>query len=107
MVDAARERTQPVGDSDIIIGAMPDQPYQSETTFVPAGSSLYVFSDGVYDVAAKDGEMRGLSDLVPLLAQKPLENVTEPERLYRAVNESAATPGELDDDFSLMVLTFE
>src|SRR5262245_51552606 len=107
MVDAARGRTQPIGDSDIIIGAMPDQPYQSETTFVPAGSSLYVFSDGVCDVATKDGEMRGLSDLVPLLAQKPLENVTEPERLYRAVNESAATPGELDDDFSLMVLTFE
>jgi len=107
MVDAARERTQPVGDSDIIIGAMPDQPYQSQTTFVPVGSSLYVFSDGVCEVATKDGEMRGLSDLVPLLAQKPLENVTEPERLYRAVNESAATPGELDDDFSLMVPTFE
>jgi serine phosphatase RsbU (regulator of sigma subunit) len=107
MVSAARERAQPVGDSDIIIGALPDQPYQSQMTFVPAGSSLYVFSDGVCEVATKDGEMRGLSDLVPLLADGPLENMTEPERLYRAVNEVAATPGELDDDFSLMVLTFE
>ena len=107
MVSAARERAQPVGDSDIIIGALPDQPYQSQTTFVPVGSSLYVFSDGVCEVATKDGEMRGLSDLVPLLAHEPLEDVTEPERLYRAVNEAAATPGELDDDFSLMVLTFE
>ena len=107
MVTAARERAQPVGDSDIIIGALPEQPYQSQTTLLPAGSSLYVFSDGVYDVAAKDGEMRGLSDLVPLLAQKPLDGVSEPERLYRAVKEAAATPEELDDDFSLMVLTFE
>ncbi len=107
LVNAAREPAQPVGVSDIIIGALPDQPYQSQTTLVPAGSSLYVFSDGVCEVATKDGEMRGLSDLVPLLAQKPLEGVTEPERLYRAVNEVAATPGELDDDFSLMVLTFE
>jgi sigma-B regulation protein RsbU (phosphoserine phosphatase) len=107
MVKAARERAEAVGDSDIIIGALPDQPYQSQTTFVPAGSSLYVFSDGVCEVATKDGEIRGLSDFVPLLAQKPLEGVPEPERLYRAVNEAAATPGELDDDFSLMVLTFE
>jgi len=107
MVSAAREPAQPVGDSDIIIGALADQSYQSQTTFVPAGSSLYVFSDGVCEVATKDGEMRGLSDLVPLLAQTPLANVSEPERLYRAVNEAAATPGELDDDFSLMVLTFE
>ena len=107
LVSAAREAAQPVGDSDIIVGALPDQPYQSQTTFLPAGSSLYVFSDGVCEVATKDGQMRGLSDLVPLLAQKPLPGLTEPERLYRAVNDTAATPGELDDDFSLMVLTFE
>src|SRR4030095_3284116 len=107
MVTAARERAQSVGDSDIIIGALPAQPYQSQTTFVPAGSSLYVFSDGVCEVATKDGEMRGLSDLVPLLAQKPLENVTEPQRLYRVHNEAAAAPRWRGDDFSLMVLTFE
>jgi len=27
--------------------------------------------------------------------------------LHRAISEVAATPGELDDDFSLIVLTFE
>src|SRR5262249_20315757 len=107
LVNAAREAAQPVGVSDIIIGALPDQPYQLQTTPVPAGSSLYVFSDGVCEVATKDGEMRGLSDLVPLLAQKPLDGVSEPERLYRAVKDVAATPEELDDDFSLMVLTFD
>jgi serine phosphatase RsbU (regulator of sigma subunit) len=107
IVSAMREEAQPVGSSDIIIGALPDQPYQLQTTPIRPGSFLYVFSDGVCEVATKSGEMRGLSDFVPLLAQGPLDGVPEPERLYRAVNEAAATPGELDDDFSLMVLTFE
>jgi serine phosphatase RsbU (regulator of sigma subunit) len=107
IVNAMREPAQPVGGSDIIIGALPDQPYQLQTTLIPAGSSLYVFSDGVCEVETKSGEIRTLSDFVPLLAQPPLEGITEPERLYREISEIAATPGELDDDFSLMVLTFE
>ena len=107
IVDAVREQAQPVGVSDIIIGALPNQPYQLQTTPIPVGSSLYVFSDGVCDVATPSGEVRGLSDFVPLLAEQPSEDVPEPERLYRAVKDVAATPGELDDDFSLMVLTFD
>jgi serine phosphatase RsbU (regulator of sigma subunit) len=107
MVSALREPAQPIGVSDIIIGALPEQPYQLQTTLVRPGSSLYVFSDGVYDVETQSGEMRGLSDFVPLIAQPPLEGVTEPDRLHRVVSEFASTPGELGDDFSLLVLTFE
>lgn len=107
IVDASREPARPVGASELIVGALPDQRYRSLTTLVPAGSSLYVFSDGVFEVASPNGDVRELSDFVPLLAGPPLTGVTEPERLYRAASQAAATPGELDDDFSLMVLTFE
>jgi serine phosphatase RsbU (regulator of sigma subunit) len=107
IVNAMRESAQPVGTSDIIIGAVPEQAFHSQTTLIPAGSSLYLFSDGVYEVATKEGDVQSLSDLVPLLAQPQHDGVTEPERLHRAISEVAATPGELDDDFSLIVLTFE
>lgn len=107
MVSATREPAQPVGDSNIIVGALPQQPYDTRTTLVPPGSSLYLFSDGVYEVATKGGDVQSLADLVPLLSRPRQEGITEPDRVYRAINEIAATPGELDDDFSLMVLTFE
>jgi hypothetical protein len=35
----------------------------------------------------------------------PIDTLPEPQRLYRAVK-AIARPGPLDDDFTLMVVTF-
>jgi sigma-B regulation protein RsbU (phosphoserine phosphatase) len=95
-----------------MIGAFPTMTYQTEQTPVPAGSSLYLFSDGLFEFVTKDQQQWALSDLLPLLVQPGSAGVAGPrkiseaERVYSAVREVAA-PGPLGDDVSLLVVTFE
>jgi sigma-B regulation protein RsbU (phosphoserine phosphatase) len=88
-----------------MVGALPISEYEVHRTTVPAGSALYLFSDGVFDIQTKDQEQWSQSDFLPLLLEPPLPGTPEPERLYQAVRQ-AARPGPFDDDFSLMVVTF-
>ncbi len=104
LVPPARTAATPLKTPGPMIGAMPTARYRVEQTAVPAGSSLYLFSDGVFEIVTKDLRQWGLQDFVRLLNEAPCD-VTESERLYRAVK-AAARPGPLDDDFSLLVVTF-
>ena len=85
--------------------------YQTEQTPVPAESSLYLFSDGLFEIVTKDQQRWELSDLLPLLLQPgsagtpDVAKVSEAERVYNAVREVAAA-GPLEDDVSLLVVTF-
>ena len=94
-----------------MIGGFPNMTYQTEQTAVPAESSLYLFSDGLFEIVTKDQQRWELSDLLPLLVQPrsastpAVTKVSEAERVYNAVREVAA-PGPLQDDASLLVVTF-
>jgi serine phosphatase RsbU (regulator of sigma subunit) len=73
---------------------------------IPPGASLYLFSDGVFEFVTPDGLDWGLNDLVPYLQLPPVAGMTESQRLFRDVRK-LAQPGGLDDDFTLLVLTFD
>lgn len=100
-----RRESQPLGSPALMVGALPNSEYEVHRTTVPAGSALYLFSDGVFEIQTKDQEQWTQSDFLPLLLEPPLPGTPEPERLYQAVRQ-AARPGPFDDDFSLMVVTF-
>jgi serine phosphatase RsbU (regulator of sigma subunit) len=105
LVPADRSVAQPLGTDALMIGGMDDTVYQARQSTVPPGSSIYLFSDGAFEVDTKDGGMWGLKDFVPLLAQPVRPDVPEPVRLYRTVA-AAAIRDPLADDFSMMVLNF-
>jgi serine phosphatase RsbU (regulator of sigma subunit) len=105
LVAPDRQESQPLGAPALMIGAMPASEYQVQQTTVPAGSALYLFSDGVVEIETKDEKQWSLADFLPLLLEQPHPGTSEAERLYQAVTQ-AARPGPLDDDFSLLVLTF-
>lgn len=106
LVPPARHEAQPLGMSALMIGAIPGVTYETEHTTVPPGSVLHVFSDGVFEIVTKDEQRWDLEDFLPRLVDPPIAGTPEPERLYRAVIQ-AARPGPLNDDFSLLMLTFE
>jgi len=106
VVHSDREAAHAVGMSSLMIGVMPDDSYEAQVTTVPPGSVLYLFSDGVFEVATKDDRVWTLSEFLPFLLHQPVAGVSEPERLYRIVRETAK-PGLLDDDFSLVAVTFQ
>ena len=105
LVPSDRHESQPLGAPALMIGALPNSEYEVHQTRVPAGSALYLFSDGVFEIVTKDQERWSLSDFLPLLLERPRPGTPEAERLYQAVRQ-AAGPGPLEDDFSLMVVTF-
>ena len=105
LVSQARERAIPLKTPNIMIGAMPAFEFKSSTVDVPAGSRLYVFSDGVFEIESKDGQQWGLDNVLPLIMERPVEGITEPERLLKAIRAHASSP-DFEDDFTVLVATF-
>ena len=88
------------------IGTDPPAGFRADKVTVPEGANLYLFSDGVFEIVTKDGVEWGLSDFLPLLPGPPMPGMGECQRLYRGVR-GLAQSGSLDDDFTLLVLTFD
>ena len=104
----SHDRGEPaaLGARNPMIGAFPNKNYAADSVIVPPGASVYLFSDGVFEIVTIDEVQWELDDFLALLPQPPAEGVSECERLYKAVT-TAARPGGLDDDFSLVVMTFD
>jgi hypothetical protein len=103
LVPHSRSRAEPLRTPGLVIGAWPTSRYESAKVVVVPGSMLYLFSDGVFEVTTDAGRWR-LADLVPVLLQ-PARGGEECRRIHHAVR-AASRPGALDDDFSLLVVTF-
>jgi serine phosphatase RsbU (regulator of sigma subunit) len=89
-----------------LIGAIPGKTYAEDVAIVPAGSSLYLFSDGVFEIVTKQGVQWGLQDFLPLMPAAADDHTSECQKLYEAVVD-VARPGGLDDDFTLVILRFD
>ena len=105
LVPQARDRAIALKTGNIMIGATPTFDFESSSVEVPAGSRLYVFSDGIFEIESKDGEQWGLDHVLPLIVDPPIPGTSEPERLLRAIRARAASP-DFDDDFTVQVATF-
>jgi serine phosphatase RsbU (regulator of sigma subunit) len=106
LAPADRGQLTPLRTRNGMIGAMPNAIYKADSVLVPPGASLYLFSDGVFEIVTIDGLQWGLQDFLPLLIKPRLEADGECLRLYREVARTAR-PGGLDDDFTLVVLSFD
>jgi phosphoserine phosphatase RsbU/P len=87
------------------IGLFPDETYQSATCKVLASSTLYLFSDGVYEVHQPDGEIWGLSSLQELLQDNPSHPDISLSQLAKDIQTHAKCDGFIDD-FSLIKVRF-
>ena len=105
LVPEARDQSIPLTTRNIVIGATTSFEFESASVQVPPGSRLYVFSDGVFEIEAKDGQQWGLDHVRPLIMEPPIAGITEPERLLRAIR-GHARKSEFDDDFTVVVATF-
>jgi serine phosphatase RsbU (regulator of sigma subunit) len=105
LVSADKKETERVGMAAVMIGMLPDQSYDVQHITLPAGSTLFVFSDGAYEIVTKDDQQWDLDTFVPLLAAPSVAGMSEPDRVYQAVKQ-VVRPGPLDDDLSILALTF-
>jgi len=87
------------------IGMMPRGNWAVGRTEVPAGSRLYVFSDGAFEIVESNGRQWVIEDLRLIMKNAGRPGVSEPQRLYEAVR-AATAAGPLEDDFSVLVVRF-
>jgi PAS domain S-box-containing protein len=81
------------------IGAWPDAAYPSARCTVPAGADLYLFSDGVYEIARPEGSWLSFEEFSQLLREsRPSVGTTVDE--MREMHGIEA----FEDDFSLIKL---
>jgi sigma-B regulation protein RsbU (phosphoserine phosphatase) len=70
---------------------------------VVPGSTLYLFSDGVFEVEVEGGKQQQIEDFVPLLLEPA--GASEPERLVAEVRRRTGRK-LFDDDLTVLVATF-
>ena len=90
-----------------IVGMMPDTVFDSAAVEIPPGSTLHLFSDGVFEVIDRTGRQLGIDDILPMLPASTGNGAAhdDPELLYDHIR-AIARPGQLDDDFSALVFRF-
>ena len=87
------------------VGVTPAHHYESDFIAVPADATLYLFSDGVFEINTRAGERWDLNDLLPTLLEAGVPELAETQRIYQSV-QKVARRGPFDDDFSVLVTRF-
>jgi len=98
LVSADRSTVRELRTRNLPVGIAEGVRYSADAVEVPAGSHLYVFSDGTFEVRVASGEMMDPEEFRDLVAAAPREGVPEPERIETAVRERM-TGREFEDDF--------
>lgn len=93
----------PLGTRNPSIGIGADRDVDASRTVVPSGSSLFLFSDGVFEITDLEGREWSLAEVMSLLPT--MAEPGGPRRLYDTVRK-ASRPGPLEDDFSALALRF-
>ncbi|MFZ5811739.1 MAG: SpoIIE family protein phosphatase [Thermodesulfobacteriota bacterium] len=90
-------------ERNLMIGAMPDIAFKSDSRLIEPGSRLFLFSDGVYEVAAPGGEYWQYVEFREYMASLPATD--EIEALLAHVRRMGHRE-VLADDFSMVKATF-
>jgi phosphoserine phosphatase RsbU/P len=104
--DAANPRIQRLRTPATPIGIMPEMQYASLCFKVEPKSTLYLFSDGVYELRDPDQNIWGLEDWIAFLsAHHNSEHPLSPEEIVRKV-QAISQSHEFEDDCSLVQFQF-
>lgn len=87
------------------VGMFPDAPYVDNCCDVEDLSTLYIFSDGVYEIHQPDGNIWGLDPFIDLLAAYNGATADQLELVLNYIQKLNAKP-VFDDDWSLLKVNF-
>jgi len=90
---------------NFVIGGMLDVAYEQKIQSVDIGASLYVFSDGVYEIEKEDGSMWGFHEYVSLLQNIYLDEHNSPYSLYNQTLQISKAEA-FEDDYTILRADF-
>jgi len=87
------------------VGVFRQTKYDAPAVQVPPDSSVYVFSDGCYEIYKSDGDVGTREEMSHYLSKLSSDDLPQLEALYR--HSLSMQGGEsLEDDFSIMCAMF-
>lgn len=94
-----------LGKPSMVLGGMTGTVYQTETHLIAPDSSLFLLSDGVYEIARPDQSMWTFGEFAEFMADCAAAGKSEiAELLHKA--RAMHGVGPLEDDFSIVKLRF-
>jgi len=90
-----------LNEDNFVVGAIKNMNYKSDTIMIPKNSNLIIYSDGVYEIKKKDGNMMTIEDLFNFLQYNIDKDGTEINKLYNYLLDNTLSKN-LDDDFSFL-----
>jgi sigma-B regulation protein RsbU (phosphoserine phosphatase) len=96
---------QKLSTPNIPIGMMSDFEFDQQLCQVKNGDSLYLFSDGIYEIQLHNGDIWGLNNFTNLLVQTTNNNHENLEQVIdrvQIINKS----NNFDDDLSILKIVF-
>ena len=87
------------------LGAMPGASYRKDKHLVGEQTTLYIFSDGVYEVEKSDGSMWQFEEFTAFMNTLKSRNQSRLDRLYQYAD-TINTEGNFADDFTILEVAF-
>ena len=88
------------------IGMFPEVQFTNDSCEIDLKSSLYIFSDGVYEIHQPDGEIWGLDAFIDLLIDCKKSGNSNLDRVLHSIQ--AVNPKDaFDDDLSILEIDFD
>jgi sigma-B regulation protein RsbU (phosphoserine phosphatase) len=89
----------------MMVGGMPNSRYPSQSCEIPAGSRLFLFCDGVYEITLPDGRVYTLDEFAGLLGKLPADAPVDLDAVIAQIYQLRGSR-ELEDDLSLIAIHF-
>lgn len=101
----ASKQAKQLDSTGLPIGFLPDIDFDCSSCEIAENSTLYIFSDGAYEIHQLDGTIWGLGALTSLLQDFTYQSSANLEELFQQIIKSGIKT-TLDDDLSLLQLNF-
>ncbi|WP_445633032.1 SpoIIE family protein phosphatase [Nostoc sp. DSM 114161] len=101
----ANIQIQQLTSLDLPIGFLPDVEFQNAVFEVKENSTLYIFSDGAYEINQPDGKILGLDAFINLLTKCSQTDICNLNQLLANIL-SFNAQDNLDDDLSVVKVNF-
>ncbi len=94
-----------LGMPGMVLGGMPETVYRTEIRVIKPSETLFLMSDGVYEMNKPDGKMWTFDEFAQLMADSVRDGRPEIETLVSTARGLQGT-GPFEDDFSIVKLQF-
>jgi phosphoserine phosphatase RsbU/P len=87
------------------IGFLAEDEFEDNTVEIKENSTLYIFSNGVYEIPTPDGKIWGLNALIDLLTHYTKRNTCYLDQVLAEIH-SVSDRTKFDDDLSILKVSF-